>query len=78
LQQLNSAESKNQEMFDGITQKLQDSEFIKMEANQNEAENDPDQVTINVGDTEPATEAYMMTTVESAAYSRETSGMSDE
>lgn len=35
-------------------------------------------MTINDGDTEPSTEANMMTTVESTAYSRETSGMSDE
>jgi hypothetical protein len=77
LHQLNSAESKNQEMFDGITRKLSDNEFIRMEASQSEAA-DPDQVTINDGDNEPSTEATLQTSLESTTYSKETSGMSDE
>jgi hypothetical protein len=66
-------------MFDGINKKLQDDEFIKMEASQETDEKDPDQVTINDGaDIEPAADNNMMTAVESTLYSAETSGMSDE
>lgn len=65
-------------MFEGITRRLQDNEFVTMVAGQTEAEADPDQVTINEEDTEPTTEANMMTSIESTAYSAETSGMSDE
>ena len=61
-------------MFDGINKKLQDNEFIKMEASQT----DPDTITINDEDNEPSTEATLQTTVESTAYSEETSGMSKE
>ena len=62
-------------MFDGISKKLQDDNFINMEATLGV---DPDQVSINRDNVKPASEANIMTTVENSIYSVETSGMSDE